>query len=107
MRRYGATLRHQQAGYVANAMACWELEPDRVEAAGRAAADHPTVSHCYERPAHPPEWPYNLFTMVHARSDDQLARAVADLHERIRPRRFAVLRTVREYKKARVRYFDD
>lgn len=107
MRRYGATLRHRQAGYVANAMVCWEVEPDRVESAGRAAAEHPAVSHCYQRPPRPPTWPYTLFTMVHARSDDQLERAVTELRERIQPRGFAALRTVKEYKKARIRYFDE
>lgn len=107
MRRYGATLRHRVAGYVANAMVCWDVDPSQVEPAGKAAAEHPAVSHCYQRPAQPPEWPYSLFTMVHARSDGELEAVVADLRERIRPRRFATLRTVREFKKARLRYFDE
>ncbi len=107
MRRYGATLRHREAGYVANAMVCWDVDASQVGAAGKAAAGHPAVSHCYQRPAQPPEWPYCLFTMVHARSDGELEKAVAELQERIRPRQFAVLRTVKEFKKARVRYFGE
>ncbi len=106
MRRYGATLRHRRAGYVANAMVCWEVQSDWVESAGQTAAEHPAVSHCYQRPAQPPMWPYNLFTMVHAKSHDDLERVVEELRGRIRPRQFAALRTVKEFKKTRVRYFD-
>lgn len=105
MRRYGATLRHREAGYRANAMAVWQVPAERIGEAGRAAAGRSEVSHCYERPAYPPAWPYQLFTMVHARSEEELGRAVAALHELIRPLDAAVLPTVKEYKKARLRYF--
>lgn len=107
MRRYGATLRHRQAGYTANAMAVWQVPVERVGAAGRAAASQRGVSHCYERPARPPAWPYQLFTMVHARSQEELERALAGLREVIRPCDMAVLETVKEYKKVRLRYFED
>ena len=105
LRRYGATLRHREAGYRANAMAVWRVPEGRVEAAGRAAAGRREVSHCYERPAYPPAWPYQLFTMVHAHSQEELEHAVAALGELIRPLDAAVLPTVREYKKVRLRYF--
>ena len=107
MRRYGATLRHRQAGYGANAMACWAVPEGRIVVAGQAAAEHRGVSHCYERPAHPPEWPYRLFTMAHARSEEELAAAIGELEGRIRPLSRAVLPTLKEYKKARLRYFDE
>ncbi len=107
MRRYGATLRHREAGYRANAMACWAMPEERIAAAGQAAAGHRAVSHCYERPAHPPEWPYQLYTMVHARSEEELVGALGELEGRIRPLGRAVLPTLKEYKKARLRYFDE
>lgn len=107
MRRYGATLRHRQAGYTANAMVCWELPAGCIEAAGQAAARCAAVSHCYERQPRPPAWPYQLFTMVHGRSEAELTRAIDELAALIRPRQVAVLRTVREYKKARLRYFEE
>lgn len=105
MRRYGATLRHREAGYRANAMAVWQVPAARIQEAGRAAAGRSEVSHCYERPAYPPAWPYQLFTMVHARSQEELGGAVVALRELIRPLDAAVLPTVKEYKKARLRYF--
>jgi siroheme decarboxylase len=107
MRRYGATLRHRLAGFEANAMACWEVPAERVEAAGCAAAEYASVSHCYQRPAFPPDWPFQLFTMLHARSAPELARVVAELEQVVRPNQSAVLHTIKEFKKVRLRYFDD
>ena len=107
MRRYGATLHHRQVGYTANAMVCWQVAEGRIVIAGQAAARHPAVSHCYQRPAYPPDWPYQLFTMVHARSQEELAGAIAGLERTIRPLRIAVLPTVREFKKVRLRYFEE
>jgi siroheme decarboxylase len=107
MRRYGATLRHRVAGFAANAMVCWEVPAERMQAAGEAAATHTAVSHCYERSIYPPDWPFGFFTMLHARSDATLAACIADLHQAIRPVRSAVLHTVKEYKKARLRYFEE
>ncbi len=107
MRRYGATLRHREAGYRANAMACWMAPHERIVAAGQAAAAHHAVSHCYERPAQLPEWPYQLYTMVHAHSEEKLAAAIGELEGLIRPLKRAVLPTLKEYKKARLRYFDE
>ena len=106
MRRYGATVRHRQAGYTANAMACWQVPEERIVAAGEAAALHPAVSHCYQRPACPPDWPYQLFTMVHGHTEAELAAAVEELRGRLQPQAMAVLPTRQEFKKARLRYFE-
>ena len=65
IRRFGATLRHQKTGFAANAMTAWKVDEARIEAVGKKMAAHPAVSHCYRRdPA--PDWPYNLYTMIHA-----------------------------------------
>ena len=107
LRRYAAILRHRRAGYRANAMACWQLDPDDVARAGESAALDPAVSHCYERVSYPPRWPYQLYTMVHARSEQELIATLARLQEVVRPLEMAVLRTGREYKKVRLRYFQE
>ena len=106
MRRYSAILRHRRASYSVNAMTCWHLPGDRVREAGELAATYKAVSHCYERPPHPPRWPYQLFTMIHSRSEEELASTVSDLETAIRPIQFAVLRSGQEFKKTRLRYFD-
>jgi siroheme decarboxylase len=103
MRRYAAVLHHRRAGYRANAMVCWQVEPGRIDQAGEALSSHPAVSHCYQRPASP-DWPYPLYTMVHCRDEAELKRTIADLAASASLSTFRVLRSVKEYKKSRVIY---
>ena len=70
IRRFGATLRHQRTGYRANAMAAWQVPENRIEEVGAVMASFRQVSHCYRRNP-TPQWPYNLYTMIHA--DDEAA----------------------------------
>ncbi|MGA9262881.1 MAG: Lrp/AsnC family transcriptional regulator, partial [Desulfobacterales bacterium] len=65
IRRFGATIRHQKSGFTANAMVAWQVEEDRIETVGKIMAGFRQVSHCYRR--NPTgDWPYNLYTMIHA-----------------------------------------
>jgi DNA-binding Lrp family transcriptional regulator len=105
MRRFAAVLRHREAGFRANGMACWVVPEDRVDAIGEELAASPRVSHCYRRPTYPPDWPYALFSMVHARSRGQCEAVVADLSRQTGISDYTVLYSTREYKKERVQYF--
>ena len=67
-RRYAAILFHRRAGFAANGMAVWNVPDDRAAEVGQTMASFSVVSHCYLRDRHPPQWPYNLFAMVHGRS---------------------------------------
>jgi len=104
IRRYAAVLRHVAAGYSANAMVCWEVDIDAIEETGRLFACEQAVSHCYERPDFP-GWPYRLYTMIHARSEDRLEAVIASLAAAPGVISHRVLPTLREFKKSRVRYF--
>ncbi|MHB9036021.1 MAG: siroheme decarboxylase subunit beta [Armatimonadota bacterium] len=104
MRRFAAVLRHREAGYKFNAMVCWRVAPDMIDAMGSKFAQHPVVSHCYERPTFP-DWPYALYTMVHARSKDELDRMISELVAASQNSEHLVLETVAEFKKTRVQYF--
>jgi DNA-binding Lrp family transcriptional regulator len=75
IRRFGATLRHQRTGFAANAMVAWNVAEDRIEEVGQKMASFRQVSHCYRRNP-TDEWPYNLYTMVHAK-DEQSCHATA------------------------------
>jgi DNA-binding Lrp family transcriptional regulator len=105
MRRFSAVLKHRRAGYTANGMGCWVVPEDEIVEAGRKAAAFAAVSHCYERPARPPRWPYNLFTMVHGQSRDEVEEIVARINREIGPFEHRVLYSEKEYKKERVKYF--
>jgi DNA-binding Lrp family transcriptional regulator len=105
IRRFGATLRHQRAGFAHNAMVAWKTTPEEADEAGQKAAEHPLVSHCYYRPTSSPDWPYALYTMIHSRSPEECAAVIADLTARTSLREYAVLESLRELKKISMVYF--
>ncbi|MEN8213811.1 MAG: Lrp/AsnC family transcriptional regulator [Pseudomonadota bacterium] len=65
MRRIAAVPNHYKLGYVANGMSVWNVPDERIDELGERLGALDYVSHCYRRPRHLPEWPYNLFAMVH------------------------------------------
>ena len=107
MRRFGAVLRHRHAGFIANGMACWVVPEARVVEAGEAVIAFRQVSHCYQRLAFPPRWPYNLFTMVHGQERAEVKEVAERIRQSIQPLGHTILYSVKEYKKERVRYFEE
>ncbi len=69
--RFGVVVKHRAFGYAANAMAVWNLDDARVDSIAAQFAEAPEVTLCYRRPRRLPHWPYNLFTMIHARARDE------------------------------------
>jgi siroheme decarboxylase len=104
MRRFAAVLRHHKAGFTDNGMLTWCVPAEKIEEAGRAAAAFPQVSHCYQRPTYP-DWPYNLFTMVHARTPEDCQEVLAAISKATGVNTYAALYSVKEYKKVRMQYF--
>jgi DNA-binding Lrp family transcriptional regulator len=104
IRRFGATLRHQKAGYRANVMVAWRIPEADAEAVGSAMAEHPMVSHCYLRPASD-QWPYNLYTMVHGRSREDCLAVVDELKQRTGRDDCQMLFSTKELKKTSMTYF--
>ncbi len=68
IRRIGIVPNHFQLGYKFNAMTVWDIEDRKVDNIGEIFGQQDYVSHCYRRPSFKPQWPYNLFAMVHGRS---------------------------------------
>lgn len=79
IRRIAAVPNHYKLGYIANAMSVWNVPDERVENLGKRIGALEFVSHCYRRPRHLPEWPYNLFAMVHATGRDEALEKVAEI----------------------------
>jgi len=75
--RFGCVVRHRALGYTANAMAVWDIPADQIDGVAARFLDNPQVTLCYRRPRRMPDWPYNLFCMVHAKTRAE-ARAVID-----------------------------
>ena len=105
IRRFGASLKHQKAGFAHNAMVAWIVKPEDADAAGEEAARHPLISHCYYRPSSAPDWPYELYTMIHGRHPDEYKEVIASLRATTVLREFAVLESLREMKKTSMTYF--
>jgi DNA-binding Lrp family transcriptional regulator len=76
VRRIGVVPNHYALGYSANGMSVWDVDDEHVARLGRVVGELPFVTHCYERVRHPPQWPYNLFAMVHARTRDEVEEKV-------------------------------
>ncbi len=79
IKRLGIVVRHQELGYIANAMVVWDVPDRRTAELGAKLGELECITLCYERPRRLPHWPYNLFSMIHARS----RQAVLDSVERI------------------------
>ena len=104
IRRFGATLRHQQSGFAANAMVAWQVGEERVDAVGRIMASFEEVSHCYRR--NPREnWPYNLYTMIHAKDQDSCLQIVRKMAQKAGVTVYTPLFSLRELKKTSMKYF--
>jgi DNA-binding Lrp family transcriptional regulator len=78
--RFGCVVRHRALGYTANAMAVWNIRDDNVDVVAGRYARHPSVTLCYRRPRRHPDWSYNLFCMVHAKTRRDAYAAIDDLN---------------------------
>lgn len=107
MRRFSAVLYHRKAGFKANGMAVWIVPPEKVEEVGPVMASFRGVSHCYERPVYPPEWPYNLYTMIHGRSEEECRKVAEEISRRTGLSNYTILFSTVEFKKVRVKYFEE
>lgn len=104
IRRIAAITRHHRLGIKGNAMCAWQLSLKHMASCGVMLAKRPEVSHCYERNT-APEFPYNLFAMVHAESPAAVGAVFAELTEKLPCNRAGMLQTIRELKKTSPIYF--
>lgn len=106
MRRFAAVLNHRQVGFGANGMVVWNCPENRIDEYGPILATHAEVSHCYYRPSYP-EWPYNLYAMVHGRTMEDCENIARKLGKAISLEDYRILVSTREFKKIRLKLFWD
>lgn len=104
MRRFSTILRHHKAGYNANAMCGWAVPAEKVEEVGSIMAAFREASHVYLRPTYP-DWPYNLFTMLHGKSPEELEKVAAEISKATGITDYKLLYSTREFKKTSMKYF--
>ncbi len=107
MRRFGAILRHQDAGFPCNAMVCFMLDEGTLansESAGSLLAKKHYVSHCYERPSFE-NFLYNLYAMMHAQTPEELNGYIKESVALLDNPEYVVLHSLKELKKTSFRFF--
>jgi DNA-binding Lrp family transcriptional regulator len=104
IRRFGATLRHQEAGFSSNAMVAWIVPDDRVDEIGRMMADFREVTHCYQRKPQK-GWAYNLYTMIHGDGTEQCRQIAHQMSQETGMDRYILLFSEKEFKKTSMEYF--
>lgn len=104
IRRFAATVAQRKQGFAASAMGVWVVPPERADELAAKFVQHRGVSHCYLRPTYD-DWPYNLYTTVHARSVDECESVINDLAIDSGLTEKQALYPTKEYKKSRVSFF--
>jgi DNA-binding Lrp family transcriptional regulator len=79
IRRIGAVPNHYKLGYKFNGMTVWDVADDMIDILGEKVGALEFVSHCYHRPRHLPEWRYNLFAMVHGKTQESVDAEIAQI----------------------------
>jgi DNA-binding Lrp family transcriptional regulator len=109
IKRFGVVVRHHELGYRENAMVVWNVPDDEVSALGQLAARQEGVTLCYRRPRQLPDWPYNLFCMVHGTDRATVHAHIAELARATRLDAFdqQILFSCRRFKQCGARYVAD
>ena len=103
IRKFGAVLRHWEAGYRENAMVLWAVPEERCNEVGGILASRKEITHCYERTP-PFEGKYTVFSMIHS-AQGGLDEFVKKISKAIDIRDYLILKSEEEYKKTSMEYF--
>lgn len=106
IKRFGVVVRHRELGYKANGMVVWDMPDDRVSELGTCIGKFPFVTLSYRRPRRLPDWPYNLFTMVHGRDREEVKRQVSVIVEScgLQDIQYSILFSTRRFKQRGANY---
>jgi siroheme decarboxylase len=104
IRRFCASVAQRKSGFVASAMGVWVVPQNAADEYGAKLSQHRAVSHCFLRPVYD-DWPYNLYTTVHARSVDECESVINDLAIDSGLSQKQALFPTKEYKKIRATFY--
>ena len=79
--RFGVIVRHHELGYTANAMVAFDIPDALVTQAGNRIAAQPGITLCARRARSRPQWPYNVYCMIHGRSEENVVARIESLRD--------------------------
>ncbi len=79
LKRFGVVLHHAGLGYVANAMCVWDVPDDQLPVLGPLLGQEAGVTLCYQRRRALPDWPYNLYCMIHGKAREEVVALRASI----------------------------
>lgn len=106
LRRFGGVVRHHRMGYTHNVMVVWQVPAHQLKKAGLHMAAQQEISHCYARPVYP-DWPYNLYTMVHGTSRESCDALIHKMAQETGIEVYQKLTSLKELKKTSMKYFSE
>ena len=83
IKRLGVVVRHHELGYRANAMVVWDVPGNCIDKLGQQMGELDFVTLCYQRPRALPDWPYNLFCMIHGCSRDAVLNHIRTIVQQL------------------------
>jgi len=102
VKRFGASFNQRKIGIVANAVIAWKVPPERTVEVGVKLSQFRGVTHCYERKTAPPQWEYNLFTVVHGYDRSSVEEYAKMLAEAVGIKEYVVLFSSQQFKRASI-----
>ncbi len=104
--RFGLIIMHRTLGYEHNAMVVWDIPDNLVDQIAGEMANYDCVNLCYRRPRVPPDWPYNLFCMIHAKSRGFVYETLKIIQSELQidSYQYAVLFSEKAYKQRGAKY---
>lgn len=99
IRRIAGIIKHNNAGFLYNAMIAFEVEDDQCDRAGQSLSSFTCITHCYRRTSYP-DWPFNLYAMVHAHDKEEFDKLLNSIKNAFPYKSMVVLPTVKEFKKS-------
>jgi siroheme decarboxylase len=98
IRRFGASLKPNSVGFLANALVAWKVPQSRVEEVGRFFSEYDEISHCYEREPIAGKWEYNIYTVMHAHERETIQQLVKQLSTATALEEYSILYSKRNLK---------
>jgi len=102
--RIAATVQQRRNPFQTNGMSVWSVPENEIDAFVKIALGRSSVLRCYLRPTYP-DWPFNVFATVQARSIEECDSVVAEIAEETEVTSFRTLYPTREHKNTRVALF--